>query len=392
MEKEERIGKYLIEEELSHSTICTVYRASEESLHRPVLIKRLHPQMARENDIRERFEREARVCARVNHENIVSIYGYHAEPELSMLILEYVEGISLGDLIISRGAIPWKVGVVMLIGILNGLSFAHSKGVIHRDLKPDNILISNEGMVKITDFGLATLEDAPKLTRQGMVLGTPSYMPPESLTGVGTDERSDIFSLGVGFYEALTGVSPFQGENFSETMNKILKFKPPKPSEIITDIPKEIDHMIMRMIEKKSSQRFISASLAFDEITKIAENLSVDCRRKVLVDFLSSDKQSKAITPSSGAIKIGKTSAGQSIIQSSSLIIMHRKKLSRFLVFSISTVFILILAYYFIFIKNAQDIDQFAKNNTSHLIEKSPIDGGEEISSSAGETTNDKLT
>ncbi len=273
MEQTERLGKYRVDEEIHQSTICSVYRATEESLQRPVLIKKLHPQMAREEDIRDRFEREARVCALVNHENIVSIYGYHADPDLSMLVLEFIDGKSLGALIKEIGAIPWQQAVNMMVQVLQGLAFAHNKGVIHRDLKPDNILISKEGKVKITDFGLATLENAPKLTRQGMVLGTPAYLPPEILTGGDFDQRSDIFSFGVTFYETLTGVSPFQGENFSEIMNKTLKATPKSPSSLIPDIPKELDHLVMRSIEKKPTQRFASADQALDETRRLAQRL-----------------------------------------------------------------------------------------------------------------------
>ena len=118
MEITDKLEKYRIEEELAQSSICSVFRATEESLQRPVLIKKLHPQMSREDDIRMRFEREAKACARVNHENIVSIYGYHAEPDLTMLILEFVTGRSLGNIISLAGAIEWQVGLVMILNTL----------------------------------------------------------------------------------------------------------------------------------------------------------------------------------------------------------------------------------------------------------------------------------
>jgi len=284
MEDKRRIGKYIIDQEIAQSSICSIYRATEESLQRPVLIKKLHPQMAREEDIRTRFEREAKVCAHVKHENIVSIYGYHAEPDLSMLALEFIDGLNLGTLIKDQGRIEWEVTLTILFFVLKGLSFAHSKGVIHRDLKPDNILISYNGQVKIADFGLATLEDAPKLTRQGMVLGTPAYLPPEGLTGAIIDARSDLFSLGATFYETLTGVSPFYGENFSETMNKILKLEPERPSALCDEIPPEMDQIILRLIEKQPTLRYASADQALEDMNHLGE------QRKIVLDQISVKK------------------------------------------------------------------------------------------------------
>jgi len=288
MEKTAHLGQYRIEEELAQSSICSVFRATEDALQRSVLIKKLHPQMAREDDIRRRFEREAKACARVNHENIVSIYGYHADPELTMLILEFVDGRSLGEIISQTGKVNWQVGLAIIFFTLRGLGYAHSQGVIHRDIKPDNILISNEGVVKITDFGLATLEDAPKLTRQGMVVGTPAYLPPESLSGGVPDQRSDLYSLGVTIYETITGISPFQGENFSLTMSKILKDSPDPPSEFVPEIPKEFDQILMRLMEKKENQRYASAELALVDVKSLAEVKGITLNSGAIVNFLKS--------------------------------------------------------------------------------------------------------
>ncbi len=294
MEQREKIGPYLIEAELAQSSICSVLKAWEETLNRPVLLKKLHPQMAREEDVRDRFEREAKVCAHVNHENIVSIYGYHAEPELTMLVLEYVEGLNLGTLISQRGRLPWQIALIMMSDVLQGLAYAHSRGVVHRDLKPDNILISNQGTVKITDFGLATIEDAPKLTRQGMVLGTPAYLPPEGLVGAAIDFRGDLFSFGTTFYEALTGMSPFQGDTFSETMNKLLKFQPPPPSSIDSSIPAELDHILLRLMEKKPTQRFGSAEQALEEVRRLAAAYEIRLDKKEISRFIGPDEHRAA--------------------------------------------------------------------------------------------------
>jgi len=288
MEKVSQLGHYRIDSELAHSNICTVYRGFEASLGRPVLIKKLHPQMAREDDIRNRFEREAQACAQVKHENIVDIYGYYAEPDQTMLVLEFVDGPSLAELVAAGEHIPWKPALAILHGVLKGLAYAHSKSVIHRDIKPDNILISKQGKVKISDFGLATLEDAPKLTRQGMVVGTPAYMPPEQITGSTIDQRSDIFSLGATFYELLTGTSPFFADNFSEIMKKVLHANLQKPSAVIPDIPTEFDQIILRMIEKQPTKRYASAEQALLDVRRLAEQYAVPLHTEAVREFLSS--------------------------------------------------------------------------------------------------------
>lgn len=298
MESPEQLGKYTVEKELSTSSICTVYRAREESLRRPVLIKKLHPQMAREEDIRLRFEREARVCAQLSHENIVAIYGFYVDPELTMLVLEYVDGDNLGSVIKRYGSLPWAISLSILAGVLTGLKHSHSKGVVHRDIKPDNILISKDGRVKITDFGLATLEDAPKLTMQGVVVGTPSYMAPESVSSGVIDARSDLFSCGVMFYEALTGISPFQGNGFSETMNKILKDTPPKPSSFVKNLPVEVDQIVMRLLEKQPNKRYPSAAQALEDIQLTARQYDISTTSNEIGKFLSHQQgNDKSETP-----------------------------------------------------------------------------------------------
>jgi serine/threonine protein kinase len=291
MEETGRIDKYRIDEELAHSSICSVYRGYEESLHRPVLIKKLHPQMAREDDIRNRFEREAQVCAQVRHDNIVSIYGYYADPEKTMLVLEYIEGQSIANLIADNNHIPWQPALVMLYFVLKGLAYAHSKSVIHRDIKPDNILVSTQGQVKISDFGLAAIEDAPKLTRQGAVVGTPAYMPPEQVTGAVVDQRSDLFSLGASFYETLTGTSPFYADNFSEIMKKVLNAHPQNPSVVISDIPSELDQIILRLIEKQPTKRYSTAEAALHDVKSLASQLNIVLEAETIRKYLDIPNQ-----------------------------------------------------------------------------------------------------
>ncbi|MDP8228950.1 MAG: serine/threonine-protein kinase [Candidatus Electryoneaceae bacterium] len=296
-----RLGRYRIDAELSRSTVTTVYRAYDEDRKRSVLIKKLHPQMVREEDIFLRFEREAQACALVKHKNIVDIYEFHSpdesSPELAMLVLEFIEGLTLGTLIARAHRIDWRVAMVLLAGVLEGLIYAHSKGVIHRDIKPENILISLEGEVKITDFGLAILEDTPKLTRQGMMIGTPSYLSPEVINGHEPNERSDLFSLGVTFYEVLTKKSPFQGQTVSETLQNILNHEPEPPSSIAINIPPELDRIILRLLDKQPQQRYPSAEQVSADIRHFADGLNIPTvcpeivRSQMAIYLTDSDEQ-----------------------------------------------------------------------------------------------------
>ncbi len=294
MEKPEQIGPYRVDAELAHSNICTVYRAYEWKLDRPVLIKKLHPQIARDEEIRDRFAREAQICARVKHDNIVDIYSYSSDPELMMVVLEFVDGQTLGELIASRGRLDWKAAAAILWRVLKGLEFAHSKGVIHRDLKPDNILISKDGQVKIADFGLAILEEAPRLTRQGTIVGTPAYMPPEQISGGDIDHRSDLFSLGATFYEALTGISPFRCQTFSETMKLVLHGQPQRPSLLAEEVPPELDQIILRLLEKQPTRRYASAEQALGELRQLIEQRGVELEPRLIQQHLTGPGEPRA--------------------------------------------------------------------------------------------------
>ncbi len=300
MEAPGGLAPYRIDAEIAHSSICTIYRAYEENLGRPVLIKKLHPQMAREEDIRKRFEREAQVCARVKHENIVDIYSYRADADATFLVMEFVEGESLGDLLKRQGRIEWQVALTMLAGVLKGLAHAHSKGVFHRDIKPDNLLVSQDGRIKITDFGLSTIADSASMTVQDAVVGTPAYLPPEQVSGGKFDHRGDLFSVGVTFYEVLTGSAPFSGQTFSETLKKILTYSPPSPSTFIPEIPQEFDQILAHLLEKQPSKRAGSADGVFEEVKKLAHMKGVELDHATVMDSLHSVENgsaSKSVIP-----------------------------------------------------------------------------------------------
>ncbi len=269
MGPEAQFEGFQIEEVLTRSSTTTVYRAYQSSLKRKVLIKELRRELFEEEDIRTRFEREAQVCARIKHENIVDIYEYSKDN--GYLIMEFVEGCSLADFLRDNAHPQLKLIYAIVLQTLRGLAYAHLRLVIHRDLKPDNILISKDGCVKITDFGLAQFEGADQVTRAGAIVGTPAYLSPEAISGGEITAQSDIFSLGVTFYQLLTGEKIFSAEHFSDSLNKVISLVPIKPSEYRTDIPPELDRIILRMLEKQPVKRWANCDEIIADLEKIDE-------------------------------------------------------------------------------------------------------------------------
>jgi serine/threonine protein kinase len=264
----EQEGRLTLTREISRSGIATVWEGYDTGLGRKVLVKSIHPQYARESDLRMRFEREARAIAKLSHPNVVQIYDLHSGPEELSLILEFVEGESLGRLLKERGALPLEMAVTIAVQILAGLEKAHEAGIVHRDLKPDNVLVSVAGEVKITDFGLATLKDQPTVTQEGDVIGTPSYMAPEQAEGGEVSPATDVFALGLILFEMLTGRRVHQGATWGETIHSVLTYQPPKLEEFSRSIPSSIEPVLRKMLEKSWIKRFASAGEAHDALLR----------------------------------------------------------------------------------------------------------------------------
>lgn len=263
------ISGYKILEELHKTGIHSVYKAYQVSLERVVLLKVLHPIMLNENDVIVRFRREAHASAKLKHKNIVDVYDYGSTKECHYIVMEYVEGITLKRLIAEKGVLGLDEAVRIFRQILEGLDYAHKHGVLHRDIKPDNILISNENSVKITDFGLATFLEAPSVTNQGDVLGTPAYMSPEQATGQPVDGRSDIFSAGLTFYEMLTGRQAFEGSGFAQCIFQIINEQPKPIQDYRKDIPQPLEAFLQKMIAKNPAERFTSTHEALLALNRI---------------------------------------------------------------------------------------------------------------------------
>jgi serine/threonine-protein kinase len=243
-----------------------VYRARDERLDRDVALKVLSEDLANQPEAVKRFEREAKALAAMSHPNIVAIYDVGAEGTVSFVVMELLQGESLRERI-KKSRLSWQDAALLCLQIADGLAAAHARGIIHRDVKPENVFLTSDGCVKILDFGLARIEQVEpegstslqtmsRITQPGRVMGTIAYASPEQLRGESADERSDVFGFGCVLYEALTGQRPFRGENSLDVIASVLKETPPAPASLRGEIPRELNDAALRCLEKDSQRRF----------------------------------------------------------------------------------------------------------------------------------------
>jgi serine/threonine-protein kinase len=261
-------GSFRIVEKLSESATTAVYRADHLTLGRTVLLKVLHRHLASDPEFSERFTREARACAQLRSPHVVQVFDLTEIDGSPAIVMEFVEGRSLKQLLADEGPQPHERVRTMATELLVGLTAAHERGIIHRDLKPGNILITSTGSVKITDFGLAAVLTANSITQEGAVLGTPAYMSPEQSRGETLDARTDLFSLGVTLVELLTGQRIFDGESYAECLRKISTFKPEHLKKILPEIPDSFERILERLLAPNPDRRFASAG----EVLDVLEN------------------------------------------------------------------------------------------------------------------------
>ncbi len=251
-----KIGNYQIFRELGKGGMSTVYLANQKSLDRRVAIKELLPSLKTDNEMVERFKREAKASASMAHEGIVNIFDFWLERGSYYLAMEYLEGKDLGEVVEATGAIPVEAAVTIASKAADALHYAHQRGIVHRDVKSGNIFITDKGEIKLTDFGIAYVPGKSPLTQPGIAIGTPEYMSPEQIRGEKADPRSDVFSLGVVLYEMLTGRRPFGEDGDEEVIASVISKKPKGPRKLIGGIPWRLHWLTMKCLQKKPQKRF----------------------------------------------------------------------------------------------------------------------------------------
>jgi len=253
-------GRYEILEKLGGGGMAVVYKARDVYLSRPVSLKVLRPQFSHDAEFLARFRREAQAVASLSHPNIVSLYDVGEDGDVRYLVMEYVEGVTLKDRIAEKGPLPPAEAVRIAVEILDALEHAHSRRVIHRDIKPHNILLDRFDKVKVTDFGIARALNGTTLVHTGNIVGSAYYFSPEQAQGRISDERSDLYSVGVVLYEMLTGRVPFQGESPVAVALKHVQEEPVPPSHINPQVPPGLDQVVARALAKDPSRRYQSAA------------------------------------------------------------------------------------------------------------------------------------
>src|SRR5262245_44287775 len=254
----ERIGKYRILGQVGRGGMGTVYRAHDPILDRTVALKVISGEAGLTDELRARFFREAQACAKLSHQNIITVHDLGEEDGHLFIVMEYLEGEELKQLIGQRRPLPLPTKVDLMVQVCAGLDYAHQKGVIHRDIKPGNIFVLKSGAVKILDFGIARLVSANTgLTRTGLIMGTLRYMSPEQARGR-VDQRSDVFSAGAVFYELLTGRVPFPGEDPMEILEQLRSAEPAPIAQLEPSVPPDLVAVVDQALRKDPEARFPS--------------------------------------------------------------------------------------------------------------------------------------
>ena len=267
-------GRYRILRKLGSGGMANVYLAEDQELGRRVAIKILNDRHAGDDQFVERFRREAKNAASLSHPNIVSIYDRGEAEGTYYIAMEYLDGRSLKELIVARGPAPVHVAIDYARQILAAIRFAHRHGIVHRDIKPHNVLVDAEGRLKVTDFGIARA-GASQMTEAGSIIGTAQYLSPEQAKGAPVDQTSDLYSVGVVLYELLTGVVPFSGDTPVEIAMKHLSSPPEPPSAKRADIPRELDLVVMRALAKDPADRYQSAEEMDADLARVARGVPV---------------------------------------------------------------------------------------------------------------------
>jgi eukaryotic-like serine/threonine-protein kinase len=267
------LGRYLVEQVIGGGGMAVVYRARDEELDRPVAIKVLADNLAADEAFRKRFLREARLAAQLSHRNVVQIYDSGEADGRPYIVMEYVEGETLADLLARRGRLPAWEAVELALQVCAGLDHAHRAGLVHRDIKPRNLLLRPDGTVKIVDFGIARSAGGTRLTETGSVLGTAAYLAPEQAAGDQVTPAADVYALGVVLYELLAGRTPHTAESLTEFLARGHEQPIPALRELAPEAPEALEDVVMRCLARIPAYRPASAGDLAAELQAVVADL-----------------------------------------------------------------------------------------------------------------------
>jgi beta-lactam-binding protein with PASTA domain len=268
-------SRYQIARKLGSGGMANVYLAYDQELGRRVAIKILDDRHASDEQFIERFRREAQNAAGLSHPNIVSIYDRGEAEGTYYIAMEHIEGRTLKELLVARGPSPLGIAIDYTRQILSALRFAHRNGIVHRDIKPHNVIVDGDGRVKVMDFGIARAGAASQMTEAGSIIGTAQYLSPEQARGAPVDQTSDLYSTGIVLYELLTGTVPFTGDTPVEIAMKHLAQTPVPPSALRPEIPRDLDYVVLRALAKDPADRYHSAEEMDSDLERIARGIGV---------------------------------------------------------------------------------------------------------------------
>ena len=282
-----KLEKYEIEEEIGHGGMATVFRARDTRLDRAVAVKVMHPHLRGALEARARFTREAKTVARLKHPNILEIYDYSGEdsPE-SFIATELLTGPTLKHFAEEQPDIPAEIAACFAIEIARALAVAHANGIVHRDVKPENVLLHENRSIKLTDFGIAQMVDSQSMTATGQVLGSPGHMAPEQVEGKECDGRSDLFSLGTVLYYLATGRLPFTGRNPHAVLKKIMDGDYADPLRIRPTIGVRLRGIIHKLLEREPDRRYADAAELEKDLTAFVAEIGIDDPSAQLIAYL----------------------------------------------------------------------------------------------------------
>jgi serine/threonine-protein kinase len=266
-------GRYAVTARIAHGGMATVYLAMDTRLDREVALKVMHAELARDDDFVRRFIGEAKSVARLSHQNVVAVYDQGADGPFLYLAMEYVPGRTLKEMLRDSGRLPPAVPLEIMSGVLDGLAAAHASGIVHRDVKPENVLLTSDGRIKVADFGLARALTAAGHTRTGLLVGTVAYVPPEQVTGDSAGPRGDVYSAGVMFFEMITGRVPFTGDTPLSVAYQHVNTDVPAPSTLAPGIPAAVDELVVAATSRDPARRPADAGEFLRAVRRVRTDL-----------------------------------------------------------------------------------------------------------------------